>query len=187
MTGPSASRSSRRDYGPPVAVRWWFGSRCGDFHLDRPNKPERSPLIFPYRGNEGSDAGLAWIPMRVIAVDCGGSNVRTAAADDTGVLGRIAKAGTPDDLGDLPPVISALLRDPHPATALGVGVAGLVDVASRPLRGRPHRPGHDIPLGAQLEGRLGLPVVVDNDANLAALAEAPRGAGGGPRVGPAGA
>jgi len=120
--------------------------------------------------------------MRVIAVDCGGSNVRTAAADDTGVLGRIAKAGTPDDLGDLAAVIAGLVGDPYPATALGVGVAGLVDVASRTLRWMPHRPGHDIPLGAQLEGRLGLPVVVDNDANLAALAEATRGAGVGHRM-----
>ncbi len=120
--------------------------------------------------------------MKVIAVDCGGSNVRTALADSAGTLERVAEAGTPEHLDQLAAVIVGLIGDPQPAVAIGIGVAGLVDVDTRTLRWMPHRPGTDLALGADVEGRLGLPVVVDNDANLAALAEATRGAGVGYRM-----
>ena len=120
--------------------------------------------------------------MDVIAVDCGGSQVRAAPATASGGLGAVARAATPEDLGDLPAVVAGLIGDPHSARAVGVGAAGLVDATTGTLLWAPHHRGSDVPLGGELSQRLGLPVVVDNDANLAALAEARLGAGSGHRM-----
>lgn len=55
--------------------------------------------------------------------------------------------------------------------SIGVGVAGLVSVPERSLEWGPHLPGTNVPVGDTLEDRYGLPVVVDNDANTALVAE----------------
>lgn len=62
--------------------------------------------------------------------------------------------------------------------AVGVGVAGLVDIAGV-LRFAPNLPGViDLDVHAELVAATGLPVAVDNDANVATLAEHRVGAGG---------
>lgn len=120
--------------------------------------------------------------MDLIAVDCGGSNVRAAPATAAGVLGKVTRGIAPEDLADLPAVITGLIGDSRSARAVGVGVAGLVDAVTGTLLWSPHRRGRAIALGAEISRRLGLPVTVDNDANLAALAEARLGAGAGRRM-----
>ncbi len=57
---------------------------------------------------------------------------------------------------------------------LGVGVAGLVDRTRDVLTLGPNLGWHDVPVGAELRGRLGAayPVLIDNEGNLAATAEA---------------
>jgi glucokinase len=62
-----------------------------------------------------------------------------------------------------------------PVISVGVGVAGLVRYPSTLVWG-PHTPGIELDLGTALAERLSLPVVVDNDANFAARAEALVGA-----------
>src|SRR6478735_6373002 len=52
-----------------------------------------------------------------------------------------------------------------------VAVAGLVEEASGTVVLAPNMGWADLPVAAELEARLGLPVVVENEANLAALAE----------------
>ena len=52
-----------------------------------------------------------------------------------------------------------------------VAVAGLVEEASGTVVLAPNMGWADLPVAAELESRLGLPVVVENEANLAALAE----------------
>ncbi|HEX5630483.1 MAG TPA: ROK family protein [Acidimicrobiia bacterium] len=118
--------------------------------------------------------------MDVIAVDCGGSNVRVARATGDGVLGDISRASTPERMEDLAAVIAGLVGDPGRARSMGVGVAGLV--ADGGVTWTPHRHGAAPELAAELHARIGLPVVIDNDANMAALAEARRGAGMGHRM-----
>ncbi|MFC5800092.1 ROK family transcriptional regulator [Streptomyces formicae] len=58
---------------------------------------------------------------------------------------------------------------------IGVAVPGPVDIATGFVRSAPNLHWHDVPVGALLRDLLGLPdevsVVVDNEANLAALAE----------------
>lgn len=118
--------------------------------------------------------------MDVIAVDCGGSNLRVARADAEGSLGEIVRAATPERMADLAAVIAGLVGDPGSAGSIGIGVAGLVGGGG--VTWTPHRHGAAPDLAAELQGRLGLPVVIDNDANMAALAEARRGAGVGHRM-----
>ncbi len=65
--------------------------------------------------------------------------------------------------------------------AVGVGVASMVDFAAGRVVESVNLPLADVPLRDLLEARLGIPVVVDNDANAAALGEAVFGAGVGSR------
>jgi hypothetical protein len=51
--------------------------------------------------------------MDVIAVDCGGSNVRAAPATAAGVLGTVTRGIAPEDLADLPAVITGLTGGPR--------------------------------------------------------------------------
>lgn len=68
------------------------------------------------------------------------------------------------------------------AVSLGVGLAGLVRWPDGVFAWGPHLPGEAVPYREMLAARVGVPVVVDNDANLAALAEAATGSGAGFRV-----
>ena len=56
-------------------------------------------------------------------------------------------------------------------TGIGIGVAGLVDPADGILVWGPHLSGTHLRIGSEVFDRLGLPVVVDNDANMALMAE----------------
>lgn len=138
-------------------------------------------LIFPVGLGLGLAAGTV-AGMAVIAADCGGSRVRVGRSETPGAVERVADAPTPDHLDHLPELIATLAGAAGTATGAGVAVAGLVDHHRGVLRWMPHRPGTEIELGAALGRRLGLPVVVDNDANLTALAEATLGAGAGYRM-----
>ena len=77
-------------------------------------------------------------------------------------------------------VLSTAAVDPTHVLAVGVGVPTPVDGQGRPV-GReaylPGLPGRDV--GSELGGRHGWPVLVDNDANLAALGERWRGVAAG--------
>jgi len=65
--------------------------------------------------------------------------------------------------------------------AVGVGVASMVDFAGGRVVESVNLPLAEVPLRDLLADRLGVPVVVDNDANAAALGEATYGAGAGSR------
>lgn len=85
-------------------------------------------------------------------------------------------AGPETCLAQLVAQINRVLKDaqvlPAKVVGVGVGVPGpLAYATGRPVT-PPAMPGwHDIPLRALLEDALGLPVFVENDANLGALAE----------------
>jgi glucokinase len=119
-----------------------------------------------------------------IAVDIGGTWTRIARIDSDLPPSpeTTIRFSTPPDLGD----VSALLIEHITALgwvdAIGVGCAGLIDPSDGRIRWMPHAEGRDVPLQATLADRFGVPVVVDNDANLAALAEARLGAGVGFRT-----
>jgi glucokinase len=65
--------------------------------------------------------------------------------------------------------------------AIGVGAAGLVDVAEGTLRFAPNLAWRELPIAARMRDALGLPCQLDNDATVAAYGEFRFGAGRGYR------
>ena len=124
----------------------------------------------------------------VIAVDLGGTNIRAARVDAKGRIVARAKVPTKADEG-MQAVVGRIaglvnrLKGPDTA-AVGVGTPGVPD----PVTGIMRLPAVNIaasaeyPLTGEISRLTGLPVVADNDGNLAALAEAWLGAGVGEDV-----
>lgn len=112
----------------------------------------------------------------IAAFDIGGSRIK-AAQMTAGGLTPVGEAETPAD--DLPAFAAALSRLAGDATAVAISIAGVIDpdsglatVANIPcLHGRP--------VVEALQAMLNRPVLVLNDADCFALAEARRGAGRG--------
>jgi glucokinase len=69
------------------------------------------------------------------------------------------------------------LRGTFDIAAVGIGAAGFVDSSRSTVLFAPNLAWRDEPLRADLEKRIGLPVVVENDANAAAWGEFTYGAG----------
>lgn len=115
-----------------------------------------------------------------IGVDIGGTKVAAGVVDEYGtVLARGAASTPTQELGpgaieDVLVEVVSELAAAHDARAVGIGAAGLVS------DGRvlycPHLPLRGEPVAARVAERVGLPVVMDNDANTAALGEALFGA-----------
>jgi glucokinase len=103
------------------------------------------------------------------------------AADGT-VVERMPISPTPPEdatatLAVLLRIISELLVRHPDVQAIGVGAAGLVEWPRGYIRWAPNNVYQALPLRELLQEATGLPVIVDNDANTAAWAEARLGAG----------
>jgi glucokinase len=118
-----------------------------------------------------------------IGIEIGGTKLQLVAGDERGRIlerRRFAVDRATGGEGIRRQIAAALpeLRQRRPATAIGVGFGGPVEwrtgviCCSHQIAGW-----HDFPLGAWLHECSGLPVIVDNDANVAALGEATHGAG----------
>ena len=111
--------------------------------------------------------------QRLIGVDVGGTKVSVAVLED----GRLSDPQiTPTDLSSSDALVEQLDRrrsgPPGPATAVGIGVPSVVDFATGTARSSVNIPLQGVPLRHTLTERLGIPTFVDNDATVAALAEA---------------
>ena len=114
-----------------------------------------------------------------IGVDLGGTNLRAALVDEEGQVLAEEHEHTPDDWRELVAAtvrcIGAVDADSK-ATAVGIGAAGLIDREGT-VHYAPNLPMlREAPLGRALGDALSQPVVVDNDANVAALGELEHGA-----------
>jgi glucokinase len=109
---------------------------------------------------------------RLIGVDVGGTKISVAVLEGS-VLHepRILKTDTRDATRLLDQLVEAI-GEAGPAQAVGVAVPSVVDFASGRVRASVNVPLADVALRDVLRERLGIPVVVDNDATCAALAEA---------------
>ena len=118
-----------------------------------------------------------------IGVDVGGTKIGGGVVDASGRVLDREQVPTPVDgpgtLAAIQSVVAALLERNHGVEAVGVGAAGLVEWPGGRVRWAPHNAYRDLPLRDVLIEEFGLPVVVDNDANMAAWAEARLGAGHG--------
>lgn len=111
--------------------------------------------------------------MKSIGIDLGGTKMSAGLIDGSGsVLERITVARPFDQaaMEQRPLELAARLMEPGVA-AIGLGAAGMVSWPEGRLAWGPNVAGRDISFKELLENRFGLPVVVDNDANLAAWAE----------------
>lgn len=122
-----------------------------------------------------------------IGVDLGGTNLRIAAVDESGkMLGKTAletevakgREVVVDELSRATEKMQADFRGVAELCGIGVGVPGLIDSESGFLLGSPNLPGwSDFDVKGDIERRLGTSVILENDANAAALGEYWLGAG----------
>lgn len=115
-----------------------------------------------------------------IGVDVGGTKVAAGVVDESGQIVEKLKQDTPaaDPDGTIDvvaAVVNALLAK-HDVAAVGVGAAGFVDQTRSTVLFAPNLAWRDEPVKKLVEERIGRPVVVENDANAAAWAEAKLGA-----------
>jgi glucokinase len=124
----------------------------------------------------------------IIGVDLGGTQIRACLADMEGGILRLerqptlAREGLQPVLGRMKDMIGAVLRGIKRDDVLGIGIAspGPLDPRTGVVIAPPNLPGWDnVPLRDIMSQEFGLPVFVNNDANLAALAEYRFGAGRG--------
>ncbi len=123
--------------------------------------------------------------MLTIGVDVGGTSVRAAVADEHGQILRMHRVPTPKTGPELNTAIADTVRvltDQYPIDGVGLAVAGFVSEDRRVVRFAPHLPWRHVAVADELSHRLGLPVVLEHDANAAAVAEQRFGAAVGARV-----
>lgn len=114
--------------------------------------------------------------MRAV-LDIGGTTTRVGWSENTEQLAGVQKFPTPQNFTEALAAIAAALAD-KPLESLVVGVAGLLDRQGGRLHTSPHLPQwQDQPLREMFTQRLKTEAFMENDAALAALAEARRGAG----------
>ena len=122
-----------------------------------------------------------------IGVDLGGTNLRIAAVDGNGkVLEQITTGtevtrGRDQVIAEMCNSIRGLMtkfRGSGHLAGIGIGIPGIIELQTGMLRESPNLPGwHDYPVKEEIEQRLGAPVILENDANAAALGENWLGAG----------
>ena len=121
-------------------------------------------------------------PQRVIGVDLGGTKIAAGSIDADGHLHERNEVPTPVDSQEelLEAIVSAI--EPlagERVDAIGFGIPSVIDRSTGKSLGSVNIPLRDVVLTDLTQERFGIPAVVENDANVAALAEWKLGAGRG--------
>src|SRR6202051_1688173 len=121
------------------------------------------------------------MPDFASGVGLGGTNRRIAAVSRDGQLLEKVTLGTKVALGrdhvisemcEAIQRLSAQYKETGKLLGAGIGVPGIIDMQSGMLRKSANLPGwEEFPVRAEIERRLGARVVLENDANVAALGE----------------
>ena len=116
-----------------------------------------------------------------IGVDVGGTKVAAGVVDEHGTVLRSVRRPTPSasplHVEETIAAAVADLRAEYDVEAVGIGAAGFIDEDRAVVLFAPNLVWRDEPLRDEVAKRVGLPVVVENDANCAAWAEYRFGAG----------
>lgn len=118
-----------------------------------------------------------------IGVDLGGTNIKAARVAANGKIEKQTRRATRTDTGaeGIADTIAELVQelgDGVDLVGVGIGIPGVTTEAGVVVIA-PNLNWHDVPFKALVASRIDHLVVVDNDANVAALAEARVGAGAG--------
>jgi len=120
------------------------------------------------------------MPDFAIGVDVGGTNLRVAAIDANGEILERIRLTTEVGAGRqavLDEMCAAVLGLRHRLSAtrlvgIGFGVPGIIYMGEGKIRESPNLPDwNDYPIRDEIEQRLGTRVILENDANAAALGE----------------
>ncbi|MFG1890678.1 ROK family glucokinase [Micromonospora sp. NPDC049051] len=110
-----------------------------------------------------------------IGVDVGGTKVAGGVVDAAGTVLVQARRDTPaDDVAKTRDVIIELVRElatGREIEAVGIGAAGWIDASRSTVLFAPNLAWRDEPLRDYVSAATGLPVIVENDGNVAAWAE----------------
>jgi glucokinase len=117
-----------------------------------------------------------------VGVDVGGTKVLGGVVDASGKVLATSRRDTPREGGiELTKTIAAValeLMQDHSITAVGVSAAGFVSSDRKTMLATPNiADWNGVQLDLELTKLIGLPVVIENDANAAAWGEAKFGAG----------
>lgn len=125
----------------------------------------------------------------ILAIDIGGTRYSLGLATVEGkLLKRVVR--TTDRSGGAAWMVERILEEgrklltasPEPVSACGIGFGGPVDFAAQRIVNSTHVSGwDDMPLADIVQRKLGIPAIVDNDANAGGLGEFRFGAGRGSR------
>lgn len=123
--------------------------------------------------------------MKTVGIDIGGTKIAGALVNETGEILHDLKVPTPanDPMALQATVVKMVeqLRSDEQVGAVGVAAAGFIDADQSVVYYAPNLSWRNEPLKEKLENELGLPVVIENDANAAGWAEYRFGAGSGYR------
>jgi len=116
-----------------------------------------------------------------IGIDLGGTSIKLGIIDEAGNIIAKKEASTPqqkyeETLELFVEMIQETGVSHNRIKGIGIGVPGFVDVETGKIGILVNVGWKNVNLKADLENKLGIPVVVDNDANLAALGEVWQGA-----------
>lgn len=121
------------------------------------------------------------MPDFAIGVDLGGTNLRIAAVDTQGNMLETVSTGTQitrpraeviRQLCDAVRSMASKYSSGGKWLGAGIGVPGIIDKRTGRLRESANLPGwHEFPVREDIERELGVPVILENDANAAALGE----------------
>jgi glucokinase len=125
-------------------------------------------------------------PRRVIGIDAGGTKLLGGVVDEQLVVHhRVHRLWRGADRSETLDIFIEAVDEVRAAApdveAIGFGIPSLVEWETGVSRWSNHLPLADVPFRDLMSERLGLPVVVDNDANMALLAEHRSGAARGAR------
>jgi glucokinase len=117
---------------------------------------------------------------RVIGVDLGGTKIATGSVDAEGRVHERHEVPTPVESQEA--LLDGIARAVEPLLdescgAIGIGIPSIIDRANGRALGSVNIPLKDVALVDLVSERFGVPVLLENDANLAALAEWRLGAG----------
>lgn len=111
-----------------------------------------------------------------IGIDVGGTKVAGGVVDEHGQVLATTRRETPaeDQAGTRDTIVEVaveLARDHPKATAVGIGAAAWIDASGSTVLFAPNLAWRDEPLRDYVAKAVGLPTVLENDANVAAWAE----------------
>ena len=110
-----------------------------------------------------------------IGVDIGGTKILGAVVDPHGEVLAQTRRDTPaGDTGEIVRRIAAVireLRDSHEVDSIGIGAAGWFDAARKNILFAPNLAWRNEPLFDLIQREIDIPIMLENDGNVAAWAE----------------